>query len=360
MANVASAETLRVATYNTEAARKGPGLLLRDILKGDDPQITALIAEIASADPDILVLQGIDYDLQNAALAALADALEQFGAPYLHRFAAPPNGGLMTDLDLDGDGQTGGPGDAQGYGRFYGQGHIAILSRHPILTEEVQDFSTLLWRDLPDALLPTQDGQPFPSVGAQAIQRLSSHGHWIVPIEHPDLGRITLLTYHATPPVFDGPEDRNGKRNHDETAFWTHYLNGQFGAPPDDRFILLGDANLDPTQGDGMGTAMQNLLADPRLQDPLPDQPTVTWEQTGPMRVDYVLPSADWTVTAAAVRPQNPAVSRHSLIWVDLSRSVFLTLPGHHATPPETVFSRSVPWPTQLCLSSPVTASAPR
>ncbi len=97
-------------------------------------------------------------------------------------------------------------------------------------------------------------------------------------------------------------------------------LDGRFDPPPERRFILVGDANLDPTRGDGMGRAMQSLLADPRLQDPLPDQPTVTWDQTGPLRVDYVLPSADWTVTDAAVRPRNPAISRHSLIWVDLTR----------------------------------------
>nr|WP_241434481.1 endonuclease/exonuclease/phosphatase family protein [Sulfitobacter noctilucae] len=292
--------------------------MLRDILKGDDPHITGLIAEISRVDPDILVLQGIDYDIQNLALAALADALAQAGSPYPYIFAAPPNAGRMTDLDLDGDGATGGPGDAQGYGRFFGQGHMALLSRYPILTDDIQDYSTLLWRDLPDALLPEQNGSGFPSEAALDIQRLSSKGHWVVPVMHPEMGRITLLTYHATPPVFDGPEDRNGKRNHDETAFWAHYLNEQFGPPPQTRFFLLGDANLDPKRGDGIGRAMQNLLADPRLQDPLPEQPTVDWAQTGPMRVDYLLPSIDWTVTDAAVEPRNPNLSRHALIWVDV------------------------------------------
>jgi endonuclease/exonuclease/phosphatase family metal-dependent hydrolase len=130
---------------------------------------------------------------------------------------------------------------------------------------------------------------------------------------------VTVLTYHATPPVFDGPEDRNGKRNHDETAFWTHYLNGAFGAVPAGRLVLLGDANLDPDRGDGLSAAMADLLRHPMLQDPLPDQPTVNWPQTGPMRVDYVLPSADWTVIEAQVMPQAPLASRHSLVWVALT-----------------------------------------
>ena len=34
----AFAETITIATYNVDMARKGPGLLLRDILRGNDPQ----------------------------------------------------------------------------------------------------------------------------------------------------------------------------------------------------------------------------------------------------------------------------------------------------------------------------------
>lgn len=280
----------------------------------------AVIRQIRLANADIITLQGFDHDLENTALASFAKALADAGLSYPHAFSGPPNAGLMTDLDLDGDGRRGGPGDAQGFGRFFGQGSMALLSRFPIVTEEITDFSTMLWRDLPDALLPEKDGQPFPSSQAQAIQRLSSHGHWAVPVDHPVLGRITLLTYHATPPVFDGPEDRNGKRNHDETAFWSHYLAGAFGAPPQGRFILTGDANLDPDRGDGIGVAMQRLLANALLQDPLPDQPTATFAQTGPMRVDYVLPSADWRVSGAQVMPPDPDASRHALVWVDLTR----------------------------------------
>lgn len=314
----AVAEPIRVATFNTELARKGPGLLLRDILKGEDPQIAAVIAMIRAADADVIALQGIDYDLESRALQALQDALALAGTTYSHSFTASPNAGRMTELDLDGDGKLGGPGDAQGYGRFFGQGSMALLSKHPIATEEVQDFSALRWRDLPGALLPTQDGAPFPSAAALDIQRLSSHGHWVIPIVHPEIGVMKVMLYHATPPVFDGPEDRNGKRNHDETLFWAHLLDGTLGAPPDDPFILLGDANLDPTRGDGRGEAMQTLLARPELQDPLPGRPTVTFAQTGPLRVDYALPSADWQVLDAGMLPIDPEASRHALVWVDL------------------------------------------
>ena len=317
----AVAETLRIATYNTELGRKGPGILLRDLQRGKDPQIAAVIDTIIKANPHIIALQGVDYDLEGRALDALAARLQEAGAPYPFVFAAPPNAGMRTDLDLDGDGRRGGPGDAQGYGRFFGAGSMAILSRFPILTDQVADYSTMLWRNIPDALLPeTAQGTPFPSAAAQAVQRLSSHGHWVVPIDHPSLGVVSVLTFHASPPVFDGPEDRNGRRNHDEVMFWAHLIDGRIGRITNRPFVLVGDANLDPERGDGRSEAIQHLLRHPALQDPLPGQPTVLWDQTGPMRVDYVLPTVDLTVHRAGITPANPMASRHRLVWVDVGR----------------------------------------
>ena len=54
----ARSDTIRIATYNTELSRKGPGLMLRDIEKGDDAQVTAVIRVIVAADADIIALQG--------------------------------------------------------------------------------------------------------------------------------------------------------------------------------------------------------------------------------------------------------------------------------------------------------------
>jgi len=340
------AEPLRVASFNTELQRRGPGLLLRDIARGEDAQVAAVIEVIARTGADILALQGVDWDHEGRALAALADRLEAAGATYPYRLALRPNSGLASGLDLDGDGAQGGPGDAQGYGAFTGQGGIAVLSRFPIRRDGVRDFSGVLWRDLPGALLPEHpDGSPFPSQAALAAQRLSSTGHWIVPINAPG-GVVTLLTFQAGPPVFDGAEDRNGRRNHDEIAFWRHFLDGAFGAPPQARFVIAGGANLDPLDGAGRHAAIDALLTDPRLTDSRPasdggaragDQThvgpdrldTVDWEGPGRLRVDYVLPSSDWTVEGAGVvwpGPGEPGreaalrASRHRLVWVDLGR----------------------------------------
>lgn len=333
---IANAEPLRIATFNAEMFRKGPGVLLRDIVRGKDPGIAAAADVIARNAPDILALQGFDWDHDGAALTAFAALLETRGLAYPHRFAARPNAGMATDLDLDGDGRLGGPGDAQGFGTFSGQGGIAVLSRHPIAESEVQDFSSLLWRDFPGALLPVHpDGRPYPSDTAQAIQRLSSTAHWAVPIDLPGGGRLVLLTFQAGPPVFDGPEDQNGRRNHDEVLFWRHYLDGAFGPAPQGPFVLAGGANLDPRDSDGRREAINALLTDPRLQDPTPASSggndatdTVDWPKVGQLRVDYVLPSADLKVTGAGVfwpAPGAPgheaalAASRHRLVWVDLA-----------------------------------------
>ncbi|SDX68140.1 Endonuclease/Exonuclease/phosphatase family protein [Ruegeria halocynthiae] len=324
----AQAETLRVANFNTELSRKGPGILLRDIQRAD-PQVNAVIEVMAATRPDIIALQGLDWDLDGLALAALAEALNDRGLNYPHSFTAQPNSGVETGLDLDGDGKTGGPGDAQGWGRFTGQNGLAVLSRYPIETDKVQSFSEMLWQDLPGATLPTVKREPFPSGQAQSVQRLSSTAHWIIPIDAPG-GRIDLMTFHASPPVFDGPEDRNGLRNRDEIRFWSLLLNGDLGPFSSHRFIIAGDANLDPHRGEGHKPAIRNLIANPLIQDPMPVDPagsasTVAWKGVGEMRVDYVLPSADWRVLDAGIYwPETEArdvaetASRHRLVWVDL------------------------------------------
>ena len=329
----AAAGSVRVASWSPELTRAGPGLLLRDIRSGADPQVAAAVQVIAAADPDVLLLTGFDWDWNGEALGAFAALLAQAGTDYPYRHAGQPNAGLATDLDLDGDGQGGGPGDAQGFGLFTGQGGMAVLSRRPL--GQVTDHSGALWRDLPGNLMPAA-----PPEVAEA-QRLSSTAHWEVPVTVGG-ATLTLLAWSATPPVFDGPEDRNGRRNHDEAAFWLTRL-------PPERFVLMGDTNLDPVDGDGRREGMAALLA--RVQDPRPQSEgaamapreganavqkgdpaldTADWPDAdgpGNLRVDVVLPSPDLTVTGSGVlwpAPGQPlaetaaTASPHRLVWVDL------------------------------------------
>lgn len=279
----------------------------------------AVIAHLA---PDILLLTDFDYDYDGLALAALAEQLD-----YPHTFARRPNTGMQTDLDLDGNGRFGEARDAQGYGRFSGDGGMAILSRYAIAPDDVTNLSDVLWRDVKGAVLPTTM-----TSDVAAVQRLSTSGHWIVPVATP-AGLVTLLAYAATPPVFDGPEDRNGLRNRDELRIWTHVLNGEYGASPEG-FVMLGNANLDPEDGDGLRAAMAEFLGDSRLQDPLAGRRTADWDDDGPgdLRVSYVLPAVTWAVKNAGVFWPAPdeanaellgddglAAGVHHLVWVDIS-----------------------------------------
>lgn len=333
LATPAFADT-RIATFAAPLSRDGPGLLLRDIRKGEDPEIVAILAVVAEVDPDILLLTDFDYDLDRVALQAFADA-----AGYPHIFAWQPNTGIATGFDIDGNGRLGEARDAMGYGRFTGDGGMAIVSRHPV-TGTPRNLTETLWRDLPGAVLPPT------SDAIAAIQRLSTAGHWIVPFETDD-GIVTLLASAHTPPVFDGPEDRNGLRNRDELRLWSQVLDD-----PPKGFVIAGNMNLDPVDGQGYADAMAAFLADPRLIDPQPqsagatfaanpdqrgDPATDTADWTDPLpgnlRVSYVLPSSAWQVTGSGVfwpAPDDPKAAllgadgadagRHRLVWVDIAR----------------------------------------
>ncbi|WP_226625597.1 endonuclease/exonuclease/phosphatase family protein [Alloyangia pacifica] len=272
------------------------------------PPLPGLLDEIVAADAGLLLLTDMDFDLGLAALAELAARLEERGVPYPHRLALRPNSGLASGADLDGDGRLGGPRDAEGYGEFTGQHGMALLSRWPVSL--VENYSELLWRDMPG-------NRRLPADPAADVQRLSSTGHWVLRLESP-AGPLLLLCFAATPPVFDGPEDRNGRRNADEIALWTRYLDGALGPAPDPPYLLIGNANLDPDEGEGLHGEMRALLADPRLQDPLPGEPTAHWQSTGPLRVSYLLPSAGLRVAGAQVRPPREGQA-HRLVSVTLS-----------------------------------------
>ncbi len=313
--------------------------MLADILSGTDPQVAAVAGVISAADADVLLLQGVDWDLHGAGLVALAEVLAAAGAAYPHRLALAPNAGLATGLDLDGDGRLGRAADAQGWGAFTGAGGMALLSRLPVAG--VTDLSALLWAELPFAALP--EGMT-PAV--RAIQRLSSQGHWDVALDLPSGDRLHLLAWHAAPPIPDGPADRNIRRGGDEALLWAAYLDGSLALrPPDGPVVVTGIGNIDPVDGDGRHEAIATLLDHPRLVDPAPTGPggaamadaghrgdpgrdTASFpDGPGNLRVSYILPDRRLTVVGAGIlwpAPDAPlsdtvaAASRHRLVWVDV------------------------------------------
>ena len=194
--------------------------------------------------------------------------------------------------------------------------------------------------------------------------RLSSKSLWDVEIESPR-GELHLICSHPTPPVFDGPEDRNGLRNADEIRMLVDYVTpgagdylvddqgraGEIGeAAP---FVVLGDLNADPVDGNAILGPINALLRSPHMAgDPKPkspgavaashgapelnvqhrSDPALDTGDFGPdghanLRIDYALPSKHFKVVSSGVHWPSPGepgsdavkASDHRLVWVDVA-----------------------------------------
>ena len=366
------AQPLRIATYNVSLYDEAAGGLVARLERGD-ADARRIAAVLQRVRPDIVLLNEFDYDAAGRAADLFQRGYLEVAQPgggeplrYAHRYLAPVNTGVPSGLDLDRNGVVGGEGrsrgnDAWGYGLHPGQYGMLVLSRHPIEARQARSFQLLRWSTMPGARQPVdpKTGQPWYPADVWSQLRLSSKSHWDVPVRTP-LGRIHLLAAHPTPPVFDGPENRNGLRNFDEIRLWAEYLapgarpwlrddQGRVGGLPQDAaFVILGDYNADPTDGDGVPGAIAQLLDHPRVdasavprsegaverarERGLPrrgDPATHTGDfgpSTGTLRLDYALPSRGLPLRGGGVfwpRTGQPgadiaAASDHHLVWVDI------------------------------------------
>jgi hypothetical protein len=202
---------------------------------------------------------------------------------------------------------------------------------------------------------------------------------------------VHLLASHPTPPAFDGPEDRNGRRNHDEIRFWSDYLTprqsryirddrGRRGGLSGTEFVILGDQNSDPQDGASLNGAIRTLLALPRFDatfvpaslgaieasdaqgganathrgEPRFDTADFNDRTAGNLRVDYLLPSTGLRVcgggvfwpaksdpAAALVWGDQPAPSSdHRLVWLDVTVAGARCPPGSDPTASEPLHPR--------------------
>jgi len=363
--------SVRVATFNASLNRPQAGQLAEELVVPGGEQASHVAAILQRVRPDIVLLNEFDFDAEGVALGGfVANYLavgQQGEAPvdYPYRYASEVNTGVLSGVDLNGDGAISNGNDAYGWGRFPGQYGMAILSRYPIDLEGVRTFTTFLWKDMPGALLPVDSTteESFYSEDALAVFRLSSKSHWDVPIQI-DERVLHLLASHPTPPVFDGSEDRNGRRNHDEIRFWADYLSTDRagyiyddagvtgGLHPGADFVIVGDLNADPFDGESVGHAVRMLLEHPRVAgdftpfsdggtaaanrqrrandshqgDPVFD--TADFSDSGPgnLRTDYVLPSRTLAIDDGGVfwpvisdsESEWARASDHHLVWIDL------------------------------------------
>ena len=359
--SVPAPEQVRIAAFNTSMNRPSSGELATDLATGTDAQIQAVAETIQRANADVVLVN--EYDVIHDAggnfdLAATLASIDNFrtlylevpqapdtsGVEYPFVYVAPSNTGIPSGFDLNNDGDTTDPNDAYGFGAFPGQFAMMMLSKYPIMTDDVRTFQLFRWVDMPNAFLPPDpndsdsDGNTASYYNAAELDvfRLSSKSHWDVPVSVPGIGVVHLLASHPTPPVFDDGEaqvypsptlvDQNGLRNHDEIRFWADYIdpttsgyiyddaewaaagnqppatpNG--GLPAGARFVVLGDQNADPVDGDAtfnpIDLLLSNALVDtsvtPTSAGALEQVPTGSNRETKTasfnLRADYVLPS---------------------------------------------------------------------
>ena len=360
---------VRFATFNASLNRSKSGKLQQDLESPSDPQARRIAEIIQHVQPDVLLINEFDFDPNGTAADRFQEnylEISQNGKQpiqYPYRFLGPVNTGVPSGMDLNRDGQIAGPADAFGFGNFPGQYGMLVLSKYPIQADKIRTFQKFLWRDMPGAKQPRNpEGSLFYSKKTMQRLRLSSKSHWDIPIQL-DRGTIHFLVAHPTPPVFDGNEDRNGCRNHDEirlladyvTPAESHYLvddQGQSGGLQQDAlFVIAGDMNADPHDGDSMQQAVQQLTKHPLIHQnvvptslggqqaaaqgqanqqhsgkPAHDTADFPDKVPGNLRVDYVLPSKTLQPLAAGVFWPNAELQRaklikasdHRLVWLDV------------------------------------------
>lgn len=378
---------VRFATFNASLNRSAQGKLADDLATPGDAQASNVAEIIQRSRPDVLLVNEFDYD-------AAGTSANEFRRNYLERphhgakpirypyaYTAPSNTGVASGRDLNNDGKVvRKPGtdaygqDALGYGFFPGQYGMVVYSKHPLDLRHARTFQKFRWKDMPGAALPDdpKTGKPWYDAGDLKALRLSSKSHWDLPVR---IGRRTVhfLVSHPTPPSFDGAEDRNGRRNHDEIRFWSDYVrpgHGRYiyddrgrrgGLAPGGRFVIAADMNADPNDGDSYAHAADQLLHNPRVGTGHPPAsvggPEASKRQgkanagqkgdprydtgdfadalpagPGNLRVDYVLPSAGlrprgggvfWPASGSPLARLTwgdpPPSSDHHLTWQDIT-----------------------------------------
>lgn len=369
---------VRFATFNASLNRSTEGALISDLSAPGNAQADAVAEIIQRSNPDVLLINEFDYDAGGEALRLFQQNYlavphgDAAGVDYPYSYTAPVNTGVPSGFDLNNDGRISGGDDAWGFGLFPGQYGMAVYSKYPIDEAAIRTFQNFRWADMPGAMLPDDPATPQPGdfYSAEELAQfpLSSKSHWDVPIRVSKNKTVHFLVSHPTPPTFDGPEDRNGTRNHDEIRFWADYISGGRTAAyiTDDAgrsgglgggslFVIAGDQNADPNDGDSTAGAIDQLLEHSRINTrtvPTSDgaaeaadlqggvntqhagdaaQDTADFsEPPGNLRVDYVLPSRQirivdsgvfWPASGdplSALTGTYPFPSSdHRLVWVD-------------------------------------------
>jgi Endonuclease/Exonuclease/phosphatase family len=352
----AGATILRVAQYNIQL------LSTLKLTNPTDPQVVAAVDVISRFSPDVISINEMMFDFPNDGSTPtpgsfdggaenaerLADRLnaKNTGAPYAYTLITLGNAGQpWSGYDAT---QHDPYFEKAGNATIPGSINIALISRYPILKNEVRVIADFAWADLPEGKYPEMESAL--GITVPAGHPLFQMALVVAPVDVQGTV-VHMVMLHTVPPV--GAE-ANKYRNHDELTGMRLFIEGklpnQAPLPPGARYVLLGDFNADGDHGDGFPEAIGQLLTHPLLY---PFQPegagslgvspelnttaSVCPAANGPdpstgsqFQLDYLLPSAtigaptdggvffpdsattpeDWTLACA--------VSDHMMVWADL------------------------------------------
>ncbi|MBQ4832437.1 endonuclease/exonuclease/phosphatase family protein [Pseudoalteromonas sp. MMG010] len=367
--NSFASQTVRIATFNvsmdaTNYTPKGQMVkadALVTALESNHQQIKNIAEIIQRVRPNVLLLNEFDYVDKQAGIDVFVNNYlkvsqkQQQPIDYPYIYLAPVNTGVPSGFDLDNNGKvTDNMGDAYGFGFFPGHYAMVLLSQYPIDFDKARTFQKFKTKDMPNAQIPVNPSTNENWYSAQELDaiRLSSKSFWDVPIIIDDKP-LHILASHPTPPVFDGPEDRNGMRNHNEVRLVADYvLNKNYiyddkgikgGLDTQSRFVILGDLNAAPIGDKARVDTTDQLLKNKMINasyvpqsegakqeyiKPYAKNYTANWQA----RVDYVLPSnyglqiqqggVFWPMKSSPlyrlIKDRN-ASSDHRMVWLDIT-----------------------------------------
>ncbi len=276
-----TSDKLRIAQFNIRE------LTTAKLLDANNKQVNSAAELIARFDADILSINEIQYALKDVPDAGLPGATTaRPGA--LATGDDPANNAArlaarVTEVDADVEypyaamflgnsgfaytGSTGGHAElaTRGFGEWQGRFNSALLSKHEILVDDVRVIHDYPWHDVPDNSLA--DMEAALGIAVPADYPIFEKALFVVPVKLEDGTVLHMVLAH---PVSSGFNDLNPYRNRDElhaiSLFLTGELPGVEPLPADAHFIVIGDLNSDPEDGEG-GGGIHALLEHP-LIDP--------------------------------------------------------------------------------------------
>lgn len=259
------------------------------ILDPDAPQLPAMAEILARFRPDILSVNELQFDIENVPeeglpgapagtqpgdscqgrnARRLADRLHELQPDLVYDYAvvAMGNSGVPFETDHEVAEEFHVRPD-----EYLGRYSLGLLSRYPILHDQIRVLSDLAWHDLPGNRIDRIREE----LGIEVPE-----GYWlfekaivVVPID------VNGIVFHVVllHPMTSGFSPMNPHRNHDELRALTLWLNGELSAPgweplpADARFVLVGDFNVDPDDGASDPEALPQVLASPRVVAHFPE-----------------------------------------------------------------------------------------